>query len=239
MNLAETDDHPPPASPRRRVVQICHKGAPGRCRRRAEARNINVSSRALRPGRGLCGRFGQTACVGRSGRASAGRAAGAAGAPTIAVTTSTTPLGPREHWSGKDPVTQPGPGRPNRSRGPRPSPGPASPSPNLRARGRMTGRGSANRPQNALSPPASPRPLPDEKDSAPPDVPGITFLAPKDAETCTSHSKVQFQPSFSRAKCTSRRRSGPAAAVADCGDDPAVHDDPGLQAAASGERGSM
>ena len=60
-----------------------------------------------------------------------------------------------------------------------------------------------------------------------------------DAETCTSHSKVQFQPSFSRAKCTSRRRSGPAAAVADCGDDPAVHDDPGLQAAASGERGSM
>ena len=25
------------------------------------------------------------------------------------------------------------------------------------------------------------------------------------AEMCTSHSKVQFQPSFSRAKCTSRR----------------------------------
>ena len=198
--------------------------------------------------------------MGRSGRASAGRAAGVAGAPTIAVTTSTTPPGPREHRSGKDPVTQPGPGRPGRSRGSRPSPGPASPSPtlrervgfqsnaqmggarstgNLRARGRTTGQGSANRPQNALSPPASPRPLPDEKDSAPPDVPGITFLTPKDAETCTSHSKVQFQPSFSRAKCTSRRRSGPAAAVVDCGDDPAVHDDPGLQAAASGERGSM
>ena len=111
-----------------------------------------------------------------------------------------------------------GPRHPARSRppepvpGPRPSPGPASPSPtlrervgfqsnaqmggarstrNLRARGRTTGRGSANRPQNALSPPASPRPLPDEKDSAPPDVPGITFLTPKDAETCTSHSKVQ------------------------------------------------
>ena len=31
------------------------------------------------------------------------------------------------------------------------------------------------------------------------------------AETCTSHSKVQFQPSFSSAKCTSRRRSGTAA----------------------------
>ena len=29
------------------------------------------------------------------------------------------------------------------------------------------------------------------------------------AETCTSHSKVQFQPSFSSAKCTSRRGSGP------------------------------
>ena len=28
--------------------------------------------------------------------------------------------------------------------------------------------------------------------------------APPDAETCTSHSKVQFQPSFSKAKCTSR-----------------------------------
>ena len=31
------------------------------------------------------------------------------------------------------------------------------------------------------------------------------------AETCTLHSKVQFQPSFSSAKCTSRRRSGTAA----------------------------
>ena len=31
--------------------------------------------------------------------------------------------------------------------------------------------------------------------------------APPDAERCTSHSKVQFQPSFSRAKCTSRMRS--------------------------------
>ena len=59
------------------------------------------------------------------------------------------------------------------------------------------------------------------------------------AETCTSHSKVQFQPSFSRAKCTSRRRSGPAAAAVDRDDDPAVHDDPDLQAAASGKKGSM
>ena len=59
------------------------------------------------------------------------------------------------------------------------------------------------------------------------------------AETCTSHSKVQFQPSFSSAKCTSRRRSGPAAAAADRDDDPAVHDGPGLQAATSGEKGSM
>ena len=44
---------------------------------------------------------------------------------------------------------------------------------------------------------------------------------PPGAETCTSHSKVQFQPSFSRTKCTSRRRSGPVAVVADRGADPA------------------
>ena len=42
---------------------------------------------------------------------------------------------------------------------------------------------------------------------------------PPGAETCTSHSKVQFQPSFSSAKCTSRRRSGPAAVVANRGAD--------------------
>ena len=34
---------------------------------------------------------------------------------------------------------------------------------------------------------------------------------------CISHSKVQFQPSFSSAKCTSRRRSGPVAVLADRG----------------------
>ena len=45
--------------------------------------------------------------------------------------------------------------------------------------------------------------------------------APPGAETCTSHSKVQFQPLFSSAKCTSRRRSGPAAVVADRGASPA------------------
>ena len=31
--------------------------------------------------------------------------------------------------------------------------------------------------------------------------------APPDAETCSSHSKVQFQPSFSSAKCTSREQN--------------------------------
>ena len=42
-----------------------------------------------------------------------------------------------------------------------------------------------------------------------------------DAETCISHSKVQFQPSFSSAKCTSREQSahlddeGPVAVLAD------------------------
>ena len=105
--------------PGRERVQICHKGGPGRDRPRRKARNINDSSRAPRPGRGLCGRFGQPAPLGRPGRALAGRAAAAAGAPTTAVTTSTTPSGPREHRFGKEPATQPGP------RGPRPSPGPA------------------------------------------------------------------------------------------------------------------
>ena len=37
---------------------------------------------------------------------------------------------------------------------------------------------------------------------APPDAPG--------AQTCTSHSSVQFQPLFSSAKCTSRREIRPA-----------------------------
>ena len=55
--------------PGRGRVQICHKGAPGRDRPRRKARNINVSSRALRLDRGLCGRFGQTAAAGRVGRA--------------------------------------------------------------------------------------------------------------------------------------------------------------------------
>ena len=42
-----------------------------------------------------------------------------------------------------------------------------------------------------------------------------------DAETRTSHSKVQFQPLFSSAKCTSRRGSGRGAVLADRGADPA------------------
>ena len=91
-------------------VQICHKGAPGRDRRREKARNINDPLRAPRRDPGLCNRFGQTAPP----RASARTAASAI-----------TPV--------------PGPGRP---------------------------------------------------------APG--------AETCTSHSKVQFQSSFSSAKRTSR-----------------------------------
>ena len=47
--------------PGRGRVQICHKGAPRRDRPRMKPRNINVSSRSLRPDRGLCGRFGQLA----------------------------------------------------------------------------------------------------------------------------------------------------------------------------------
>ena len=91
-------------------VQICHKGPPGRDRPRRKARNINDSSRAPRPDRGLCGRFGQ----------------------------------------------------------------PAPP--------QTSGRGATSQPAAGASAPS--------------------------AETCTSHSKVQFQPSFSRAKCTSRRGRG-------------------------------
>ena len=40
-----------------------------------------------------------------------------------------------------------------------------------------------------------------------------------DAETCTSPSSVQFQPSFSSAKYTSRRRGGPTTAAVNRGDD--------------------
>ena len=47
--------------PGRERVQICHKGAPDRERRREEARNINDSPPALRHDRGLRGRFGQPA----------------------------------------------------------------------------------------------------------------------------------------------------------------------------------
>ena len=47
--------------PGRGRVRICCKGAPGRDRRREEARNINVSLPSFRRDRGLCNRFGQTA----------------------------------------------------------------------------------------------------------------------------------------------------------------------------------
>ena len=47
--------------PGRGRVQICCKGAPGRDRRRAEARNINDSPPASQRDSGLCNRFGQTA----------------------------------------------------------------------------------------------------------------------------------------------------------------------------------
>ena len=105
-------------------VQICHKGAPDRDRRRRKARNINVSSRVLRLGRGLCGRFGQSAASDWSGRASAGRAAG----PALTWTTPPGLSGPRERRSGKEFGARTGP------RGSRPSPGPAIPSPTLRER---------------------------------------------------------------------------------------------------------
>ena len=47
--------------PRRAVVQICHKGTPGRDRPREEARNTNDSFSTLQLDQGLCNRFGQTA----------------------------------------------------------------------------------------------------------------------------------------------------------------------------------
>ena len=48
-------------SPGRGRVRICCKGAPGRDRRREEARNINDSPPAPRLDPGLCNRFGRTA----------------------------------------------------------------------------------------------------------------------------------------------------------------------------------
>ena len=105
-------------------VQICHKGTPGRDRPRRKARNINVSSRALRLDRGLCGRFGQFAATDRPGRAVTRRATG----PAPAWTMPPTPPSQREHRSGKDPATRTGP------RGPRPSPGPAGMPPIFRER---------------------------------------------------------------------------------------------------------
>ena len=65
-----------------RRVQICHKDALGRDRRRTEARNINDSLPAFRLDRGLCGRFGQPAPSGQPGGAVTGRAAGLAPAWT-------------------------------------------------------------------------------------------------------------------------------------------------------------
>ena len=87
-------------------VQICHKGAPGRDRRRTEARNINDSIPAFRLDRGLCGRFGQSAASDRSGRASAGRTAGS----VLAWTTPSGPTGLWERRSRQNPGALPGPG---------------------------------------------------------------------------------------------------------------------------------
>ena len=65
--------------PERGRVQICHKGAPRRNRRREEARNINDSLPALRVDRGLCGRFGQTSP--RAPRGAHGPGGGRGGRP--------------------------------------------------------------------------------------------------------------------------------------------------------------
>ena len=74
--------------PGRGRVRICCKGAPGRDRRREEARNINVSLPAFRRDRGLCNRFGQTA---------PSRAPARTAAPAIAPTPgrSTPPRAPK------------------------------------------------------------------------------------------------------------------------------------------------
>ena len=71
--------------PGRGRVRICCKGAPGRDRRREEARNINVSLPAFRRDRGLCNRFGQTA---------PSRAPARTAAPAITPTPGPTRPGP-------------------------------------------------------------------------------------------------------------------------------------------------
>ena len=149
----------------RGCVQICHKGTPGRDWPRRKARNINVSSRALRLGRGLCGRFGQSAASDRSGRASAGRAAGGVVAPTTAVTTSTAPSGPWEHRPGRTPAPGPVPGCLARTRAPPRRPRSyafAEERPAQERPAKNDGPGAANRPQDA-PPPPPPRRLPDEE----------------------------------------------------------------------------
>ena len=72
--------------PGRGRVRICCKGAPGRDRRREEARNINVSLPTFRRDRGLCNRFGQT---------TPSRAPARTAVPAIAPTPGPTRPGPR------------------------------------------------------------------------------------------------------------------------------------------------
>ena len=145
--------------PGRGRVQICHKGAPGRDRPRMKPRNINDSLPAFRLGRGLCGRFGQSAGEDRPGRVSAGRAAGGAVAPTTAVTTSTTPSGPWEHRPGRTPAPGPVPGCLARTRAPPRRPRSyafAEERPAQERPAKNDGPGAANRPRNAPPPPPAP-----------------------------------------------------------------------------------
>ena len=174
------------SGPNRVPVRICCKGAPGRDRPRRKARNINDSLSALRLDRGLCNRFGQPAPPRPLGEAVTGRTATMTGA-------STTGQGPREGHSARENV-------PQRARS------------SLDPRDRRVTREHvcqryvlAGQVTISAVTRRSPRTAATTGPAAP--ATSATPGAP-DAETCTSHSKVQFQPSFSSAKCTSRRGRG-------------------------------
>ena len=175
------------SGPNRVPVRICCKGAPGRDRPRRKARNINDSLSALRLDRGLCNRFGQPAPPRPLGEAAAGLMATMTGA-------STTGRGPREDRSARENVPQ----RARSSLDPR----------DRRVTREHVCQGYVLAGQVTFSAVTrrSPRTAATTGPAAPA-TPGATG-----AETCTLHSSVQFQPLFSRAECTSRRRgrrSGP------------------------------
>ena len=96
--------------------------------------------------------------------------------------------------------------------------------------GQASGRAAPGRATTTTGTPASER-GPQATETASPDDPrrrNVHFALESAVPTVILECKMHLST-----------RKGPAAATADRDDDPAVHDDPDLQAAASGEKGSM